>query len=80
MSSFKNKVSLAKESLKAIATNVINGEEVMVEPKIVEERNSICDGCPQLKKLGLMRICGECGCTLNVKAKLADMKCPLNKW
>lgn len=80
MSTLKDKVNFFVDSAKAIATNVINGEEVMCEPHLAEQRLSICNDCPALKNLGAMKMCSECGCTMNVKTKLADMKCPLGKW
>lgn len=80
MSSLKEKLGMFGESLKAIATNAIQGEELVVSPAIADIRKSVCEGCPKLKNLGAMRQCTECGCVLNLKWKLADQKCPLGLW
>jgi len=80
MSTFLDKLKMAGESVKAIATNVIHGEEVMVEPKVSESRLKICEECPELTNLGAMKMCKQCGCTMQVKVKFDGMRCPLGKW
>jgi len=80
MSTLKEKFKLAKESAKAIATNVINGEEILVSPHEAQRRLEICNGCPKLKTLGLLKQCSECGCSVSLKTKMADVSCPINSW
>jgi tRNA(Ile2) C34 agmatinyltransferase TiaS len=78
MSSFKDKLKLAMESAKTIAKNAIEGNDLTVPNEVYLERLSICNGCE--KHVKATNQCGECGCFLSVKGKLAGMKCPLNKW
>jgi hypothetical protein len=48
--------------------------------KEYEQRLKICSKCPNYTKmLGIGR-CKLCGCVMAVKAKIAAMKCPANKW
>ena len=48
-----------------------------------EERLEICKECDSVKmfleQFGGM-VCGECGCVLNMKARIESATCPLNKW
>ncbi len=78
MSSLKDKLKLAKESLKTIATNVVNGEDLKVSDEVYHKRQSICNGCD--KHIKATNQCGECFCYLSIKGKLNGMKCPLGKW
>lgn len=68
------------DSMKAIATNAINGEEIMVEPHLAEQRMSICNDCPELRNLGAMKQCKQCSCVMSVKTKLVGQSCPLGLW
>lgn len=43
-----------------------------------EERLKICRECPELRK-SIMQ-CKKCGCFVAVKASVASMHCPLEKW
>lgn len=46
-----------------------------------KERIEICEGCDKFKiYLDRIYICEECKCVLNIKARMASKKCPLNKW
>lgn len=49
-----------------------------VEEEIHKERMAICNECPQLIKATSQ--CKECGCIMNLKTKLPNASCPLNKW
>lgn len=49
-----------------------------VENEIAEERLNICKECPEFIKLTSQ--CKECGCIMNLKTKLPNASCPLNKW
>lgn len=43
-----------------------------------QERQSICEGCPQWE--ARFNRCKECGCQMRVKTSLSSSKCPLKKW
>lgn len=49
-----------------------------VGTQIHEERMSICNNCPEF--IALTTQCKECGCFMNLKTKLPNAYCPLNKW
>lgn len=44
----------------------------------VHARLDICDKCPEL--IRVTKQCKQCGCVVNLKAKLKNSVCPLNKW
>lgn len=69
---------MAKESAKAIAANLMDGKDITVPEEEFQRRMSICRTCPKFKPD--MCICGECGCSLQLKCRIADMECPLGKW
>lgn len=69
---------MAKESAKAIAANLMDGKDITVPEEEFQRRMVICRKCPRFKPDTAQ--CLECGCFLNFKAKLNDMKCPLDKW
>ena len=57
----------------------------MINPKIqnvsddtFKKRLDICLGCDRLFKA--THQCKECGCVMNLKAKLPHAECPLGKW
>lgn len=37
-----------------------------------------CKSCMNIAKIG--KICAECGCVLEAKARVKDEQCELNKW
>lgn len=49
-----------------------------VGDQIAEERMDICRSCD--KYIALTHQCTECGCIMNLKTKLPNASCPLNKW
>jgi len=42
------------------------------------KRLEICESCD--KFISATKQCRECGCIMPMKVKLANAKCPLNKW
>lgn len=78
MSNLKEKLKLAMESGKAIAKNVSEGKDLKVSDQEFQNRMVICRACPLFK--AKLEQCGECGCFLQVKARLNGMECPLKKW
>jgi hypothetical protein len=43
-----------------------------------KKRLNICRDCERFESF--LSRCKECGCFMNIKTKLADAKCPMNKW
>jgi hypothetical protein len=78
MSSIKDKFKMAMQSAKTVTHNLIEGKELSVSEEVYKARMQACSGCP--KYLKATHQCGECGCFLAVKGKLAGMECPLKKW
>jgi hypothetical protein len=44
----------------------------------IYERLEICKNCPRLFKPTYT--CRECGCFMQIKARIPSQKCPLGKW
>lgn len=78
MANLKDKLKLAAESAKAIASNLVQGKDLIVSEKVFKDRMLTCQGCPKYNKL--LNQCEECGCFLALKGRLANLKCPLGKW
>lgn len=49
-----------------------------VAPEVQKERISICYECEKLYKP--TEQCKLCGCFMNVKTWMPEVKCPANKW
>ena len=49
-----------------------------VSDEVSDARIEICKQCPQFIKSTSQ--CKKCGCIMNLKAKLPNAFCPLNKW
>lgn len=47
-------------------------------PELAIARLDICKKCPEY--IRLTHQCKKCGCIMNIKTKLIDATCPLNKW
>lgn len=50
--------------------------KTMIEIK--DKRLSICNGCERL--FAPTKTCKECGCFMELKARVPFAHCPLNKW
>ena len=48
------------------------------DPKIAENRFSICKACPEL--IELTSQCKKCFCVMTLKTQLEAAKCPIGKW
>ena len=48
------------------------------DEQVFNKRLNICSSCDKFSKL--THQCKECGCFMNLKAKLLHSKCPLDKW
>ena len=78
--SLLDKIKLAAESAKTIATNMVEGNDLSVSDEVAQNRVAICESCPLLKKIGALKMCSECGCSVSLKTKLAGMVCPKGHW
>jgi hypothetical protein len=78
MSSLKDKFKMALKSAKTVTSNVLEGKEFTVSDEVFKARMQACKACPKFLKA--TEQCGECGCFLAVKGRLAGMECPLDKW
>jgi len=45
-----------------------------------EQRIEICNRCEKQWIKFTTKICGECGCIIQIKASIKSFKCPLGKW
>lgn len=68
----------AVKAIKRVAVAVATGSTVFVGEKITAQRLDACHRCPFY--LPKTKQCAECGCFVQVKAKLATEKCPKHKW
>lgn len=74
----------AKPSVKTMTASLIESAAIwakngfaLLDEEDHEKRFSICKTCDELYDGGR---CRKCGCFMEVKSKLAGMKCPINKW
>lgn len=58
--------------------DIFNKNVAKVADDIKDKRLAICLECPRLIKA--TKQCKECGCFMDVKARLFDADCPLGKW
>ena len=79
--SFPTNYQMAKNllgSIKDIAKGAIQGEGLLVEEAIFNERMDICATCPKFVHESAR--CTECGCFMNKKAMFKKTECPLSLW
>jgi predicted Zn-ribbon and HTH transcriptional regulator len=60
-----------------IADSTHNG---FASQEAYRSREVICDSCDQKQKYLRFTFCNKCGCNMNLKARFAASKCPLDKW
>lgn len=66
-------------TLKDIAVKLMRGElPPLADGELAIERLKVCTGCMHFKKLA--RQCELCGCWLDLKTKLLQATCPIDKW
>lgn len=66
-------------SLKDIAVKLLKGElPQMAEGELATIRLRECESCQHFKKMA--RQCDLCGCFLDLKTKLLEASCPIDKW
>jgi hypothetical protein len=64
--------------LRDIAEKALQGLIPISPEELAEERIKLCEECPHFK--ALLRQCDLCGCFLDLKTKLLNARCPINKW
>mgnify|MGYP001340651208 CR=1 FL=1 len=75
-----SKTKLAFDSIKAIAKNIAEGNDIKVSEEEKTRRLEVCKGCPALQDLAGQMQCGDCGCFLRIKAGLNSMVCTRKNW
>jgi hypothetical protein len=66
-------------SLRDIAIKLLKGElPPLADGELARERLKVCEECPHLKKIATQ--CSLCGCFLDLKARLLEATCPIDKW
>ena len=49
----------------------------LADKEVYDQRMEICRGCDRFEN---NRFCKECGCFMDLKAKIEVAECPLDKW
>lgn len=66
-------------TLKDIAIKLLKGElPPMAEGELAAERLKVCVECSHFKKLA--RQCDLCSCWMDIKTKMLQASCPIDKW
>lgn len=65
-------------ALKDTILQAVKDGSVIVTPNILLKRMDICVTC-EFFVVDKSR-CNKCGCFMNIKARLASSKCPIEKW
>lgn len=68
----------AKNIRTAKPWDLFNDEIGRVSNDVFKKRLEICKSCPHLMKW--TNQCKECGCFMDLKAKLPNASCPIHKW
>ena len=66
-------------TLRKIAIDILHGKlPAIATEELARERLKVCDQCEYFARLS--RQCRLCGCFMDVKTKLAEAECPMQKW
>jgi hypothetical protein len=63
---------------KRVVGGLIRGKAVKTTKQVQKTRLKICESCALFDPK--TKVCGECGCFMEVKVGLAVERCPLGKW
>jgi hypothetical protein len=58
--------------------DLLNSNMPRSSDELAHSRLDICKVCPEL--FSATNQCKKCGCFMNLKVKLQDATCPMNKW
>ena len=72
---FRMARNLAKDAWYA-AKQTAEGAPLLLASEVAAARLAVCVTCPSFRD----KRCVECGCYMTVKAHIAAMSCPLDKW
>lgn len=75
--SFPSNWQMLKNVIGSMGDVIIHGTDKRT-PEELERVLKICAGCSYFRAKGPR--CAHCGCYLLLKAKMASLHCPLNKW
>lgn len=67
---------MTSSDLKEYKLKVVAGEQPATN--LFRMRKNICNTCPSLMRVS--RTCKECLCFVDLKTKLLNQSCPLDKW
>lgn len=67
-----------KEKNGVTPLDLLNPMTLPATSEVADTRFSICQQCPELRKV--THQCKKCGCFMGVKTKLNSAKCPIGKW
>ena len=67
----KNYINFMNSVSKGLVKNLIENDKAI-------ERERLCSFCPHLFKPTFT--CKKCGCFMKIKIRLANSKCPVDKW
>ncbi len=65
-------------TLRQIAKDAITGKLVLSEDELKTERMKICSVCEHFQPA--LRKCDICGCFMEIKSRILQAECPINKW
>ena len=52
--------------------------KIFASKHVYKQRLNTCRGCEHFQ--GLALVCKKCGCFMPAKAKIANLRCPVDKW
>ena len=58
--------------------DLLDPDSPRASEELQKERMSICNLCENL--IQLTKQCNKCGCFMEMKTRLLDAKCPIEKW
>lgn len=61
--------------------NKPKGNVILATEEVKKERLAICKNCEHYSvAANLLKMCDQCGCILQWKTWIKDIKCPKDKW
>jgi hypothetical protein len=69
-----------QNSFWSTSVQILKAGALMLNEHCFDTRISTCGSCVEHRRISKMTICQICGCNMNIKARFAASKCPLDKW